>query len=450
MPYTHATLSDAITALAARLADPTYQFWGAGATAELISYLQESLRTWNALTSFWRSEFVFDLQANVWWYDLTAQTNSLRPFTLYDSDLIKQIEYHLVEPLTSTYPLVWSGSNQFSVADILGALQRRRDETLAITGCHLTRTLAPAVPGRIYLPDSTTGTKRIAWHPDSSSGYSNSPLFPSDLQTKRFYEPDWTTAPQGPPQTYLCNAEPPLSFDVDRIPPVPGQYEVITVIMGRPFLTTADSLIGIPDDWSWVVKFGALSDLLNRENLAKDPLRAEYCYQRYQQGLALLNAAAALLELRVNNIPLDLDSVRNGDYFNPGWQATVAGPPQSGYVAGLNLIGINPRPDSSTAYSVTARVVQNAPVPTNLSDKIQLSREDYDAVLDYAQHLAAFKLGGAEFSDSMPLFNHFLKRAALYNSKIAATSELYKTMYETSQLEEKRNPRYSGSEPTNG
>jgi hypothetical protein len=220
--------------------------------------------------------------------------------------------------------------------------------------------------------------------------------------------------------------------------------------MGLPFSTTAASLLGIPDDWSWVLKFGALSDLFNRENLAKDLLRAEYCSKRYQDGLALLNAASALLGLRVNNIPLDIDSLKNGDYFNPGWQAATHGSPQSAYVAGLNLIACQPAPDSDGAYSATAHVVQNAPVPVNLTDKIQLSRDDFDAILEYAQHLAALKLGGEEFAATLPLYDHFMKRAGVYNSKLAAMSELQKTMFEISQLEEKRNPRYSSPESTNG
>jgi hypothetical protein len=287
----------------------------------------------------------------------------------------------------------------------------------------------------------------VAWLPVAGAGYSNSPLSPSDLQTKKFFDPGWTTAPQDSPQTYMRNAEPPLSFDVDRVPPVPGQYETITVNAGSALSTSAGSLLGIPDDWSWVVKFGALSDLLNRESVAKDALRAEYCAKRYAQGLVLLAGASALLGLRVNNVPLDIDSAKNGDFFNPGWQAAAAGPPQSAYVAGLNLVGFNPAPDSDSAYSVTAHVVENAPIPSTPGDTIQLSREDFDAVLDYAQHLAAFKLGGAEFLATMPLYQRFLKRAAIYNSKLVGMSELYKSMYETSQLEEQRNPRYATSAP---
>lgn len=439
MAYAHATLLDAVTALAARLSDSGTQFWS---SSELEVLICEALRTWNALTSFWRGEFVFNLANTIWWYDLTAQTNSLRPLTLHDTDLIGQIEYHLLEPITASYPLTWTGSNQFAVADILGAIQRRRDETLSITGCHLTRSLVPAVPARITLSDSVIDIRRVAWLPSTHIGFSNSPLTPSDLQTKKYFDPGWTTAHQETPQTYLRNAEPPLSFDVDREPPVPGQYELITVNAGTALSSTAASILGIPDDWSWVVKFGALSDLLNRESLAKDALRAEYCAKRYAQGLVLLRDASALLGLRVNNIPFDVDSLKNADYFNPSWQE-LAGSPKAAYVAGLNLIAFRDCPDSSTAYSVTAHVVQNAPLPVLPGDSIQLSREDYDCILDYGQHLAAFKLGGGEFLATMPLYDRFMKRAAIYNSKLAATSELQKSMYEISQLEQQRNPTYS-------
>jgi non-ribosomal peptide synthetase component F len=242
----------------------------------------------------------------------------------------------------------------------------------------------------------------------------------------------------------MRSAEPPLSFDVDRVPPVPGQYETITVNAATALSSAGASVLGIPDDWSWVVKFGALSDLFGRESVAKDSTRAEYCAKRYAHGLTVLTNAAALLGIRLSNVPLDIDSARNADYFNPAWQA-FAGVPTRAYVMGLNLVAFSPQPNSSTAYSVTAHVVQNAPVPVNQGDPIQLSREDFDAVLDYSQHLAVLKVGGAEFAMTMPLLDRFMKRAVVYNSKLAAMGELQRAMYETSQLESERNPRYSSA-----
>jgi hypothetical protein len=296
------------------------------------------------------------------------------------------------------------------------------------------------------LADTAIDIRRVAWHPLPGLGFSNAPLSPGDFWDKESFDPDWTTAPQEAPMSYLQSAEPPLSFDVDRIPPVVGDYEVLSVNAGSALSTSAASLLGIPDDWSWVVKFGALADLLSRESNAKDPLRADYCNKRYDQGLALLGQASAVLSLRLNNIPLPIDAVRNGDDFNPGWQASAAAPPTSAYVAGLNLIGFGPKPDA-VPYSVTASVVQNAPLPANSAALLQVGRDDYDSVLDYAQHLAAFKMGGSNFTDTLPLFQSFLNRAALYNSKLKQLGFFTRPMYEVSQLESERNPVYDTVSP---
>jgi hypothetical protein len=82
----------------------------------------------------------------------------------------------------------------------------------------------------------------------------------------------------------------------------------------------------------------------------------------------------------------------------------------------------------------------NAPVPVNNTDFIQLSRNDLDAVIDYAQHLAALKMGGAEFTATIPLFQRFMAQAALYNSKLLELGEFTSTILGLSQRENQMNP----------
>ncbi len=391
---------------------------------------------------------IFPTVATNWWYDIPSQVGSIRPYTVMDNNLLTQIEYHLLEPTTSGYPITWTGSNQFSLDDILGALQRRRDETLSTTGCTITRTLVSALQNtRIQLPDTVIDIRRVAWLP--SLGFEAAALRSSDDFAEESFDYGYTTAPQGAPENYRQTTQPPLSFDVDRIPPIAGQYEVLNVSAGGLFNTANPSLMGIPDDWTWVVKWGALSDLFNRDSLARDPYRAGYCKQRYQEGLGLLFDASAILALRIQNLPVAIDSVRNGDDFESNWQSVAPGAPLQAYSAGLNLIGLSPAP-SNGPFSVTASVVENAPIPLLATDPIQLSRDDYDVVLDYAQHLASLKMGGAEFLATIPLYQGFLKRASLYNSKLSQLGQFQKPIYEMAQLEQERNPVYSTETPRNG
>jgi len=437
--YSFVTLAQAQADLQARLyntvSSASQQFW---TPAELTTYLQEALRTWNSLTSTFRDTFSFPLSPGVQWYDLTSVGGSLRPMTLTDATLLLQLEYHLLEPLTTLYPLSWAGSSQFGITNLLDAIGTARDETLSETGCTLTRSLVASGGGRTTLLDSVLDIQRLAWLPNAGLGYLPVALESSDLQEKQDFDFAYASAGSQPPETYLQSSDPPLAFDVDYTPPVPGRFEVLSVNAGGAESASTITPLGVPDDWSWVVKFGALEELFSREGLAKDPLRADYSARRFQQGKELLKDAPALLSITLNGQALQVDAVRNGDDYNSGWQGTPAGQPTDCYIAGLNLLGFE-TPDAGS-YTIGATVVENAPVPSAGTDYLQVGRDSYEVVLDYAQHLAALKLGGEEFQKTLPLFQNFLAFAGTFNAKLRELGFFQRPMYETSQLQEERSP----------
>lgn len=431
--YTYASVTDARDALASRLYDPTFQQWTA---TELTALITEAIRTWNALSGFWRAEFAFPLQQNVWWYDLRSQANSLIPLTVLQNDLVRQIQNHLLEPPTVD---AWTGSLQFGLADIWGALRRRQDETLGQTACSITRGVVNApIGGRIVLTDNVIDIRRVAWLPADST-YSNKVLLQSDMWAARAFDRAYTVAGERPPKKWMQNTEPPPSFDVDSVPPVNGQYDVLTVQSGGVWVGDAAALLSVPDDWSWVVKWGALGDLLSRESNAQDVIRAEYCQRRYAEGQRLLIAMPTILALRLNNIPVSVGAVLGGDKFNPRWQAASAGRPKSFYTA-ANLLAASPKPDQTDVYSATASVVQNAPIDSAF---IQVPRDDFDTVIEYAQHLGMFKQGGEEFLKTIPLYINMQKKAASYNSKLREMGLFSMSQLDLGTLEEMRNPRFT-------
>jgi len=444
--YSYVTLAQAIAALQARLylgSDANQQFW---TPAELQAYIVESLKTWNALTGFWRGELSFNLQTNTWFYDLTAQSGTPRPFTTTDNLLATLIEYHLLEPLTDSYPLSWTGSNQFTVADILDALERAHDAVLGTTFCTLTRSTVACTPGRIILPDSTLVIRRVAWLPQPAA-FTVKPLEQSDDFTLESFDASWTTAPQGVPSAWLQSADPPLGVRLDRTSPCAALLEVLSANSDGSLSTTAATTLSVPDDWAWVEKWGALADLFAKESLAKDPIREKYCRQRFEEGIGLLSDAPCVLSAKLNGKPIGVDAIRNGDDFDAGWQAAAPAKPNTVYIAGLNLVAFGPAPDSSTGYAATLSVVQNQPVPSAAGDPLQIPRDQYDAMLGYAHHLASVKLGGAEFLSTVPLYQAFLRAASLYNSRLSEMGYFSKQMSELSQLQAQRDPVYSSKKP---
>lgn len=431
MPYSYLTFGQAKAQLAARLYDTTDSFW---TNIEKGVYILQAVSAFNSLTNYWRSEFTFDTVINNPWYDITKATRSLRPLTVTTQQIVSTIQYMLLEPISGGYPLIWTGSNQFSITDILNAIQRRRDEILSTTGCYITQRNVPAIPGRTFLPDTVIDVRRVAWIPIANpSGFVNSPMLPDDEWGLQSFESDYTTQIPGTPSTYRQSTEPPLSFDTDIPPAVPGSYDVLSVDAGPLVTPDINAALNIPDDFTWVLIFGVLSDLLSKESNAKDSLRAQYCEGRYKQGLALLLTSSAILYSRIDNLPLYIDSVQNTDNFRFGWQSETPSQPDLLMTAGLNLIGLSPIPDAD--YQVLASVVQNAPLPINDLDKIQVGRDDLEAIIDYAQHLASFKMGGLEFMSTYPLLNRFHSRATEYNSKLNELGEFTKPMYEMSQLQ---------------
>lgn len=438
MAYSYASLAQASTELGQRLNDSASQFW---TDAERQLYIIEALREWNAITAFWRAEFSLVLAQGTFWYDMsdvTAVPNSLIPFTVTQADLLNMMEYHLLEPVVGAGP--WTGSAQFAISDLTAAIQRRRDEVISSTACTVSRLLNPAVVGRTFLPDNVIDIRRVAWLPTGSpAGYSNAVLWPDDTWAEDHYNPEYTITPPGTPSVYSRSAQPPLSFDVDIQPAVPGQYECLVT-------QTPASGLGIPDDWEWVIKWGALADLLSRESVAKDELRAKYCEVRYRRGMAMMMSAASVLNARHSNSPLEIDSVQNLDDWKPSWQSESQGPPQTLVTAGLNLIGISPASDA-TPRSIVITTVQNMPIPTDPGQYIQVGRGDYDAIIDQAQHIASFKMGGSEFMATLPLHERFLKQAGLYNSKLQELGQFQKDMYDLGRMQDDSNPVYADSSP---
>lgn len=447
--YTAVTLTQAIADLSQRLYDahPTATpFWD---DTEKAIYIREALRVWNAMTGFWRDSFVFGLTTNQTWYDISDPADApgtLRAMTITDDDLVTEMEYHLLEPPTGK---TWTGSLQFGINDLLQAVARRRDELVALTGCTLVQTTVPAPAGRIILNDKVVDIRRVAWIPVSGQGYSNSPMWPDDSFALQAYERNYTTQAPGKPFTYRQSTEPPLSFAPNIDPAVPGSYDVLTVEAGAALDVIITSTMNVPDDWAWVIKYGALADLMGRDSVSRDPLRQKYCEMRYQQGVQVLMNNSAILAARIDNRPLDIEAVSSADQYRPRWQAETNGSPTVLLTAGLNLVAVAPAMAASLK-SLTLDVVENAPVPVLPTDPIQVSRDGYDAMLDYSQHIASWKMGGAEFLQTFPLMQRFYKQCGLYNSKLAELGQFQKAISEMSQLMAQLHPVYADVKPDAG
>lgn len=441
MPYSHTTLATLRGQLAARLDDSANIFW---VSAELDALIAESLRTFGLLAGFWRERAVLSTVAGTAFYAITAQTYgsptlaSLVGYTVTDRNLVRDIEYHLLEPATdgSTY----TGTAMFTLNDLRYAIQRRRDQFLADTGCVVTRsTQAVASPpsGRQQLTDTIIDVRRAAWQGASPYDYYTT-LWREDERLLTAAGSTWNTT-SGTPEAFSIMAPPPLQLQLAPPPQASGTLELLTVDSGAALdPATSATVLGIPDDLTPGVKWGALCDLLSKDGPARDLPRAAYCQQRYEEYVALARLLPVIIHAEVQGVSTIPCTLQELESSTPNWENGTSTPSDVA-IAAPNMIALNPVPDG--VYSVTLDVVRKTPVPTTDATQVQIGREQLDAILDYAEHLALFKVHGAEWNATKLQAANFLKQAVTYNQRLSASARAVLPASMQSQREKAGRPR---------
>lgn len=432
LPYSHTTLLQARTQLAVRLQDTGNVYWGA---AELNLYIVEALRTYQALTGFYREKISWPSTPFQPFYDLTSDP-AIQPlyaqqfgYSVYDTDILTAVEYHLLEPATVPY----SGTNQFSQAQLANSIEGKRDQFLLDTGCVVTRAVLPfpAPPiSRLVLPDSVIDIRRAAWV-DSTANNLPTPLWRTDEFAAESFSPGWPQNPTTPPLTYSVSVTPPVTVQVIPPPGAPGQIDLVTLSSGTTLTSTGapSVLLGIPDDFSPALKWGALEELLAADGQARDETRAKYAGEMYDLLVAAAKLNPSVLQVQINAVPIFAGSVQELDTYLPTWATPTPTPFSSSTFAGMagrNLLAIGPL--LSVICAIDVDLVRNMPVPAIDGDFLQVGREEVDDILDYAQHIATFKSGGQEFLDTVPLRDSFLNKVLLKNSRLRAAAFYKKSL----------------------
>jgi hypothetical protein len=429
--YSYETFAQLKAQLAARLHDTSKVFWP---DAELTSILQETFRTFSLLTWHWREQGTFNTIPGTEMYDIATELSSRLGHTLTDRNLINDIQYHFQEDPTADWAAGWAGTAMFSMDDVAHCLQKRRNKFLADTGCYITRTVADSggpIGGRITLADNIIDVRRVA---RNNSGVMTN-LWRVNEEELTAFDTSWAAPAAQDPTEYSVMAAPPLTVQLSPAPLAAATLDMLTVSAGSDFTPTVSAtVVGVPDDMAWIVKWGAMADLLLKDGPARDPERAKYCEERYQHGVALARLATPIVQARIGSLPLTVCALAELDAYSPGWQSHTAALPTTLATAGMNYIALDPPPNIGVA--VYLDVVQNAPVPSDDADLVQIGREMVSTILDYAVHLAMFKVGGGEWQATTQLMEQFLLMCGNYNKRMEAASRLWKDMHSVTNYEE--------------
>lgn len=198
-----------------------------------------------------------------------------------DKQVLEEMQYLLLEPPNQGASLT---SDQWEIADWIEALNDAQDELLRTLDLLLDDVELVTTPHatRHPLPQGTIAIKEMTWR-DSSAVYYR-PLQPEDFFSLDNQQPDWETTPATRPRVYLQDEVPQLV--VGTAPPTPKAGVLLaTVTKTQANLSNTGVNFAVPDELVHCIKWRALETLLRRSGPAMDVGRADYCRQRWEEGI---------------------------------------------------------------------------------------------------------------------------------------------------------------------
>lgn len=154
-------------------------------------------------------------------------------------------------------------------------------------------------------------------------------------------------------------------------------------------------------------------------------------------------------------IPSSMEDLDTGEQY---WESettasggTVPTQPQLYAIGALNLIGIWPA-DAAGGNALQVDGIASTPILAADGDFVNIGKEELTAILDYSEHAALFKEGGAEFVATLPsdenpgaILGNFLKAAGKRNATLMQ-SEMYRLWLGGDVAGREKNPQRTKSE----
>jgi hypothetical protein len=235
-------------------------------------------------------------------------------------------------------------------------------------------------------------------------------------------------------------------FVIQLIPPPvnEGSLEILATV-SNPYVMGAAQTIGIPDDSAFALPWGILASVLSQDAQSRDFRRASYAAGRFRGALEVLKTWPCVMQAYPGGFSQQPVTLHALDHWNDGWRNTT-GLPTVVANAGRNLVACSPVPDA--VYNIALDCVANSPASGVDSADFDCPGDIVTAILNGAQHLAALKMGGAEWQGTFPAYQEFLTVAQAYASRERAeavdfealrniaTVEALSEPYETPKAEE--------------
>lgn len=430
--YSQTTLGALVADISEAMQDPSNTYWSAD---EVKRGINEALLWYGALTTYFTDQANFSTVALQPFYDLSVQFPTLRRRTITFDQLVKEIQYHFLEPAVG---LPATGmTQQFDIQQITAALARKRNEfvldarlpfqvgTFAVTSTGLTWDQASmtwdeeplpwdslgAISGPIALDQSVALIQRAAWQGTGTLVWNT--LRREDAWSAQSFNPLWNIAP-GTPFAYSMAEVAPGELQFIP-PPVAGGTLQLVYVATLDLIVAPTTTFAVPDEFALAIKYGAMYEALSTDNKGYDPIRARYCLERYRAVVQMAREHKSILRVRVGNRPIPLDVMSNLDGLRPFWQNKFGKPDYA--ACAFDFLELANTPNG--VYSITCDVSSAAHLPVLDADPVDIGREELPFIIDYVRHILSFKLGGQEFLSSLPLYDNFLAGAAQRNKLLS-------------------------------
>jgi hypothetical protein len=201
---------------------------------------------------------------------------------MIDQDLMEQLQYTMIEPPDggASWP-----SDLWCRDEVLDYINERSDRFVKATHIRVATTSIPVIAGTFEytLPTNWVATARVYWQP--TTGQKKALVRSSGWEADHGIG-SWST--QGVPKLYTDVDPATLTLRLMPVPSVPGTLEVIYVANTTHVIGEGDTL-SIIDEFLPSIKYAALADMFSKVGRAHDPIRAEYCEQRFTLGTEIAN-----------------------------------------------------------------------------------------------------------------------------------------------------------------
>ena len=179
-------------------------------------------------------------------------------------------------------------SGLWTLAEVLALLNNRQQRFLKETRVGAAVAIVPWVPGQpeADLPVDWVDTVCARWHALVTDRWT--PVTGSDSFEFDHLTPDESLT-VNPPQAWRRSDLETLRIALGPPPIAPGELELVYVALAAA-LDGSGIACEVPDALCPYLKYGVWEDMLSKEGRGKDLIRARYCGQRWEEGVALARA----------------------------------------------------------------------------------------------------------------------------------------------------------------